>query len=317
MDKILLDIIQSDFPLEEAPYASLGKRLNLNEDEALALTLSLKTRGMIRRIGPFFDSGSLGFASTLVATAVMPKKVEDVASLINRYGEVTHNYLRGHRLNIWFTIIAQSRERIYEIISDVEKMEGVSEIHNLPARITFKVNADLSFTALKKTDKSQIIIKRGPAILDEKEKKLIRIIQNGIPLEKRPFDFIARSLDIDMEWILGKIRKWKDEGVLRRFGAALAHVQAGFKHNAMVVWSVPPIDEERLGRDFAKNHRVSHCYLRAPFEGFPYSLYTMLHSQSKEDLKKTVESLKKESGIEKYIAIESIKEFKKTSPQYF
>jgi siroheme decarboxylase len=317
MDRMLLDLIQSNFPIEESPYAALGERLNLTEEETLALTARLRDSGLIKRIGPFFDSKRLGFRSTLVAARVEPEQVEQVAAFVNEFHEVTHNYLRAHGFNLWFTLIASREERIEEIIASVRRQVGVADIHNLPSRRMYKIHVDFSFTGEDRAPQHEPEENDTPVSLDEREIELIRLMQHGIPFEKKPFEILAKSLNDESEWVIGKIRGWKRKGMLRRFGAALSHRQAGFSHNAMVVWEVAGEDEDRVGKAFASHQSVSHCYLRPPFNDFPFSLYTMIHGQSSDEIEKTIECLKKEGGLGRCLVLESCKEYKKSSPLYF
>ena len=45
--------------------------------------------------------------------------------VVNRYPGVTHNYLRQHRFNVWFTLIAQSLERLDQILAEISAASGV------------------------------------------------------------------------------------------------------------------------------------------------------------------------------------------------
>ena len=139
-DKNILNEIQSDFPISSRPYHELGKRLNLSESEIIKRIRLLKDVGIIRRIGGNFDSGRLGFTSTLCAAKVPEEKVNHFAEVVNRYPGVTHNYLRNHSFNIWFTFIAQDMARIENALKEISEETGVTEILNLPAVRSFKIN---------------------------------------------------------------------------------------------------------------------------------------------------------------------------------
>ncbi|MBZ4648994.1 MAG: transcriptional regulator, partial [Desulfomicrobiaceae bacterium] len=101
IDRQLLDIIQTDFPLEPRPYAVLGERLGLTEAETLARVRALTARGVIRRIGANFQSRKLGWHSTLCAACVPEDRLDAFVAEVNRHPGVTHNYLRAHRYNVW------------------------------------------------------------------------------------------------------------------------------------------------------------------------------------------------------------------------
>ena len=77
MDKRILDIIQTDFPLESRPYAIIAERLGITEQEALDRVNALRKSRLIRRLGANFQSAKLGFRSTLCAAKVPEDKLVD------------------------------------------------------------------------------------------------------------------------------------------------------------------------------------------------------------------------------------------------
>lgn len=141
IDKRLLDIIQTDFPLESRPYAVLGAQLDLTEAEVLARVRVLQARGVIRRIGANFQSAHLGFRSTLCAAEVPAAKLELFVAEVNRHPGTTHNYLRDHAYNVWFTCIGPSWEAVCATLDDISVRTGV-KILNLPAAKLYKVRVN-------------------------------------------------------------------------------------------------------------------------------------------------------------------------------
>lgn len=142
IDKSILNEIQSDFPITSRPYHELGKRLDLSESEAIGRIKRLKEEGIIRRIGGNFQSGHLNFTSTLCAAKVPEKKIRHFVEVVNQYPGVTHNYLRNHAYNIWFTFIAEDMAYIDNALRDISEETGVSELLNLPAVKMFKIKVD-------------------------------------------------------------------------------------------------------------------------------------------------------------------------------
>lgn len=142
LDRAILNEIQSNFPLTPRPYAEMGKRVGAGEQEVLARVQALHDAGVIRRIGANFTSRKLGYTSTLCAARVPPEKLAGFAEVVNHYPEVTHNYVRKHRYNVWFTLIAASPERLAEIIQEIREASGVNEILSLPAKEVFKIRVD-------------------------------------------------------------------------------------------------------------------------------------------------------------------------------
>ncbi len=142
LDRDILNEIQSQFPLVPRPYAEMGKRVGASEEEVLARVQAMHDAGIIRRIGANFTSRKLGYTSTLCAARVAPENLERFAAAVNRYPEVTHNYIRKHRYNVWFTLIAESPERLAEILQEIREASGTDEILSLPAKEVFKIRVD-------------------------------------------------------------------------------------------------------------------------------------------------------------------------------
>jgi len=142
LDRAILNEIQSDFPLTPRPYLAIARRLRRTEKEILGRVKGLRERGIIRRIGGNFHSRKLNFTSTLCAARVPADKVGRFVEVVNRYAGVTHNYLRNHDYNIWFTFIAQDTGRIEQALKEISERTGVKEILNLPSVKLFKIKVD-------------------------------------------------------------------------------------------------------------------------------------------------------------------------------
>lgn len=144
LDKAILNLIQSSFPITPRPYAVVGESLGLSEEDVVARVQRLVQAGVIRRIGANFNSRRLGYTSTLCGAHVPPDQIDRFIQVVNQYPGVTHNYLRRHRLNIWFTLIAESTERIAEILAEIGKESGIADIYSFPAKQIFKIQVDFA-----------------------------------------------------------------------------------------------------------------------------------------------------------------------------
>jgi DNA-binding Lrp family transcriptional regulator len=142
LDRAILNEIQSHFPIESRPYAEMGRRVGASEEEVLARVMAMAEAGIIRRLGANFTSRKLGYTSTLCAVRVPAESLEHFVAVVNRYPGVTHNYLRRHRYNVWFTLIAESQERLNQILAEISRASEVSEILSLPAQEVFKIKVD-------------------------------------------------------------------------------------------------------------------------------------------------------------------------------
>ena len=143
IDRVILNRIQSNFPLTSRPFSQIGQGAGISEQEALERIKRLKQKGIIKRIGAEFDSRKLGYASTLCAARIAEEEVQRFVELINSYPGVTHNYRRSHSYNIWFTFIAESKEKIGQYLTEIRDRSGISDILDLPALRLFKLKVDL------------------------------------------------------------------------------------------------------------------------------------------------------------------------------
>lgn len=143
-DKLILNRIQSDFPITRNPFTTIAAELDLTEADVLQRVGRLKSVGIIRRIGGNFVPEKVGFVSTLCAAKVPADKIEQFAETVNAYPGVTHNYLRENDFNVWFTFIAPSMDIIQRNLADIKEKTGVPEILNLPATRVFKIKAEFN-----------------------------------------------------------------------------------------------------------------------------------------------------------------------------
>jgi len=150
----------------------------------------------------------------------------------------------------------------------------------------------------------------------EKDRQLIRFLQDDLSEEREPFLVIAKRLGMTEEQVVDRIRGWMQEGVIRRFGALVRHHDMGFQGNAMVAWSVPSSEIERIGLLIARYSFISHCYERPARSDWPYNLYTMFHASNREEVEKLIRKVAEETGIREYRVLHTIKEWKKRSMKY-
>lgn len=142
VDRKILQIIQSDFPLVERPYLQIAESLGITEGEVLKRIGGMQERGIIRRLGGLFNSRKLGYTGTLCALRVPPEDIERVAGIVNSYPGVTHNYLRNHDYNMWFTLLAESEDQLKEILAEIRRSTGIQQMIDLPSINLFKVRVN-------------------------------------------------------------------------------------------------------------------------------------------------------------------------------
>ena len=139
-DRKILNMLQRSFPLAIDPYRVLAERAGTDEEDFLERVRSLKKQGIIRRIGAVFDGAGVGFASTLCAAKVPVERLEQFTAVVNAYQGVTHNYLRDHEYNVWFTFIGSTQEAIEGSLSGISNQTGITDIVSMPVKRRFKVD---------------------------------------------------------------------------------------------------------------------------------------------------------------------------------
>jgi siroheme decarboxylase len=143
LDYQILDAIQKEFPLERNPYDIIAVKLGVSADDVWLRIKELKGSGIIRRLGASLDSKKLGYTSTLAAVSVDPDEVDGAAAIIGEFVEVTHSYQRDGEFNIWFTLIAEDKERIASVLREIQTKLDLSDtqILNVPVEQLFKLDA--------------------------------------------------------------------------------------------------------------------------------------------------------------------------------
>lgn len=147
-DRRLLNVLQRGLPLCSRPFAAVAEEVGLSEEECLARIAELQRAGIVRRLGGVFSTRALGFYSTLVAMAVPPADLDEVAALISEYPEVTHNYAREGPYNLWFTLVTESEEEASALLEEIKIRTGVKAAHLVPAGRVFKIRAQFDLGSL-------------------------------------------------------------------------------------------------------------------------------------------------------------------------
>jgi DNA-binding Lrp family transcriptional regulator len=317
-DKKILTAIQTDLPVAERPFDVLAGQLGLAAEDALARVAQLSADGFLRRIGPIFDSRSIGYLSTLVAARVPPERLKEVADRVSALPGVTHNYERRHAYNLWFTLTTPSRESQTRTLETLRRETGIPHFHSLPALTVYKIRVKFDLTEdAGGLDASMPQSRMTPKPLSDEQKGLVRLIQEGIPPIREPFADAAALLRWPVRRVIEQIREWLAVGIIRRFGAVVRHRELGFVASGMAVFRTPDSNVNAAGRRLAELPAVSHCYRRPPLEGFPYNLFAMVHGHTEDEVRQAVAEMAERSGLKDYDILFSTTEFKKVSMRYF
>jgi DNA-binding Lrp family transcriptional regulator len=327
LERRLLGRLQSDFPIAADSYGALALDLEATRGAAHDAVQRLRRAGVIRRIGASYVPARLGYVSTLVAACVEPACLVRAAACASGFAEVTHNYEREDRFNLWFTVIARNPERMGAIVAAVRAVPGVGEVRSLPALRTFKIRVDFQFeeTSAAAVAPAAFLDPRHPpatspvvpCLLDAIDRRLIARTCGDIGGGVSPFADLAAELGTAEADVLARLQFCRERGLMRRFGAVLRHRVAGFMGNGMSVWNVPDERVDGVGRRLAESAAVSHCYERPRFAGWPYSLYGMMHGRDRDACRRAAERLAAELAIADWRILFSAREFKKTSRVYF
>ncbi|MHB9029728.1 MAG: siroheme decarboxylase subunit beta [Candidatus Latescibacterota bacterium] len=308
----LLALLQTAFPIENRPFQVLADRLHIRESEVIDMTRSLIRGRVIREIGPIFEARGLGYVSTLVAARVGEERIAGFAAAMLAIGEITHCYSRDNEFNLWFTITARDRDYLEEILRWAGGFEGVQKVLELPMEQVFKISAVFGAEALPlRTAREDIPV----PVPDEAGKAVIRSLQNGLPVVEQPFLALSEELGLAESFLLQRIRRWMESGIIRRFGARLDHNRAGYAINTLVAWDGDQI--QSWGKQFAEISRVSHCYVRKFYPEWPYRLYTMVHARTGGEMDATLNAMRHIASGARVAVLPTRNELKKTSMKYF
>jgi DNA-binding Lrp family transcriptional regulator len=323
LDRKLLNLMQGSFPLDERPYAAVAQLSGISEQQALERVGRLLAGRIIRQVTPIYDTRALGYSSMLVAAKVDPEHPWRAAKIINAHPGVSHNYLRNHAFNLWFTI-ATAPDSPLGLDGTLEVLTaetGATSMRQLPTLRLFKIRMDLEMEGgtdvLASAGVAQEPMESGAVPYDERDVAVIRATQGDMPLISEPYAAAAAKLSISSQELLEHMRGMRERGLLRRVAAILYHRRAGFSANGMGVWKVPQERIMELGPRMAAFRGISHCYQRPVYEDWPYSIFTMAHGRSQQECDAILDSISAQTSIEERSTLYSSTEFKKVRLLYF
>jgi DNA-binding Lrp family transcriptional regulator len=287
---------QRGFPLTPRPFAEIGRRCGLREDQVLGRFVELKSRGIVDRVGPVFRPNTVG-ASMLAAMAVPPARLAQVAALVSAQRGVNHNYEREHSINLWFVVAGSGEQPVRATLARIEQATGL-EVLRLPLLEEFHI--DLGFdlgTHAAPRGQPPLELKR----LSTEEKKLVAAVSEGLPLLPAPYGAIAQSTGSTEAAVIGRLGDMLADGRIRRIGAVIRHRSVGYRANAMAVWDVPESRIAALGRSLARDPCVTLCYRRARARPrWPYNLYCMVHGRSRSRVVDELKRLGASQALERF-----------------
>ena len=324
-DRRLMNLLQSSFPLQREPFQLIASEAELALDEVMTRTQRLLDERIIREITPIFDTRALGYNSMLVATKVDSENPQRAAQIVNSHPGVSHNYLRTHDFNLWFTIATppESELGLEGTLEALMRETGAESMRELPTLTLFKINMNLEMEG--GTEALASAVDAAPPRdleaqpYDETDVAVIRALQGPMEVSDRPYDAAADAVGMDPSVFLEHLSGMVDRKLLRRVAAILFHRRAGFSANGMGVWRVPEDEIQETGRRMAAFRGISHCYQRPTYPDWPYSVFTMAHGRSKEECDAVLDSIAEECGLSgpDRATLYSSTEYKKVRLHYF
>lgn len=316
-ERELIRILQKEFPLSSRPFREVAKRVNIEEEQLLDLLRTWQNEGKLRQISAIFNPQSLGHSSSLFAFRVSPQNLERAVEIINQHPGVSHNYLRNHSFNLWFTLVVPPGRDLLKEAERLFHLSGAEDFLYLPIIKVFKIsatfdseNGEISADSLQESGAIETL-----RSLSDEDIKMVRALQEPLPLVREPFQELAEALQMEEERIFLWLKEMEKARCLRRFGALFKHQKLGFTENYMVVWTVPEERIEEVGKALSRKTFITHCYLRKSYPHWPYNLYTMCHFR--EEGFEIIGALSEEINIPDYVILRTEKEFKKVRLRLF
>jgi siroheme decarboxylase len=324
-DKRLLNEMQGAFPIVPRPYAEVARALEVGEDVVLRRVQELIDHRIIRQVTPIFDTRALGYESMLVAAKVDPELPWRPAKIVNAHPGVSHNYLRNHDFNMWFTLATHpgSRLGLEGTLEVLQGLTGAESVRMLPTLKLFKIRMDLDMAGGTEALAAPTAQAVAPAETeaqpyDERDVAVIRATQGDLPVTSEPYAAAAAEVGMTQEALVEHLEGMVERRLLRRVAAILFHRRAGFSANGMGVWRVPEDRVLEVGGRMAAFRGISHCYQRPTYPDWPYQLFTMAHGRSREECDAILDAVGEEVGcVEDRATLYSSTEFKKVRLLYF
>ena len=309
----LLNDFQRGFPLVAAPFAALAHELASDEATVLATLGSLRSQGVVSRVGAVFAPRSIG-ASTLAALAAPPGRIEELAARVSARPEVNHNYEREHRYNLWFVVTAADEAALAAVLAEIAA-DTACPVISLPLQDEFHIDLGFDLAGRGKLHiAASGAVRRQPTLV---ERRLIAALQPGLDLVARPFARVAAQAGMSETEVLARLEVWLDEGTVKRFGVVVRHRELGYKANAMVVFDVPDEEVGAVGARLAAERGVTLCYRRRRhLPQWHHNLFCMVHGRSRAEVAPIIARLCCVAGYRCEVLF-STRRFKQRGAHYF
>ena len=148
--------------------------------------------------------------------------------------------------------------------------------------------------------------------MDPADAELLRELERGLPFVPDPFGELGRRLGISAEEVLGRTRRLREAGTIRKFRARIDQRKLGITANALVAWKAGAVGNGDIGERLAAFPSITHCYERKPVPGrWEYTYYTVHHGYSREEVLAEVKAVAESVRCPDYLVLFSTREFKR------
>jgi siroheme decarboxylase len=296
VDRKLLDTWQRDFPLASRPFLAVGEALDLSEEAVIGHLRRLLARGFISRLGGTCRPNTAG-ASTLAAMSVPVERVEAVAEAINAEPGVNHSYERENAWNLWFVATGPDRAHVEASLARIGRRTGL-RVLDLPLVRPFNVDLGFGFDGATPAPAPKPL---RPEVVEPGDAEILQGLCAGLEIVAEPYAALARRCGRTERQILARIGALLEAGVIGRLGIIVRHRALGWTSNAMVVWDVPQETIDHAGPLLAAMPGITLCYQRRTAgDDWPYSLYCMIHAQSRAEALERLRSAEAAAGLGGY-----------------
>ena len=280
------------FPIEPRPYAAVAAAARgARGARSSPASSELIDERIIRQVTPIFDTRALGYGSMLVAAKVDPEHPWRAAKIVNSHPGVSHNYLRNHEFNMWFTI-AVEEDSAARPAGHARRAAGADRRRVDPPAADAQALQDPHGPRDGGRHRRRSPRPRSPRSPSSSSSSpttsstcaVIRATQGDLPVVAEPYATAAAAAGHD------------------RRRAARAPARDGRARPAAPRRRdpLPPprrLQRQRHGRlEGARRQRIvdvgprmaafrgiSHCYQRPTYADWPYQIFTMAHGRSKEE----------------------------------
>ena len=124
-----------------------------------------------------------------------------------------------------------------------------------------------------------VMMDRREILVDDRDRQLLNRLQSQFPLTSNPFRALGEELGLEEAEVLSRIKRLKEEGIIRRIGASFDSRELGYI-STLVAMQVPDRQLSEVVTVVNGYQGVTHNYQR----NHDYNLWFTLIAPSTEEL---------------------------------